>query len=344
MRLICFLQVLVILAAFYSAAYAAPVTIRLTLQLPPESQLYQNLKQFKDRVAEESHSELQIQLFPSSQLYKAHEVPKAVGTGQIEMGASLLAQYVDIVPATDIFAVPFLFSEPAIFEAATTATSGVRGPLDEAIRQATGAHVLWWVPNGAEAMGSKGAPLRLPSDISGKRIRVAGATLAEFIKECGGTGVVTPGSEQYAVLKRGEVDGVSTSIESFVSRRLWELVDHVTFLHHARQAFIVLVNDRFWQSLSVHQRRILEKAALEAERKAEEQDAAVDRESVKVLSGHGVKVAEATPEELDEWKSCSSPVSEVFLAKSGATGEKVMAAYRKLRIDFVKGRSVRTSQ
>jgi C4-dicarboxylate-binding protein DctP len=304
----------------------------MTLQLPPESLLYQNLKFFKDIVAEKSHGELDIQLFPSSQLYKAHEVPKAVGTGQIEMGVSLLSQYVDVVPATDIFAVPFLFSDPVIFEAATNSTSGVRKPLDDAILQSTGAKVVWWVPNGTEAMGSRGAPLRLPSDIAEKRIRVAGATLAEFVKDCGGFGIIIPGSDQYAALKRNEVHGVSTSIESFVSRRLWELVDHLTLLHHARQAFIVLINEKFWLSLSEDHRKILRNAALEAELKAQSQDAAVDNQSIAALSRLGMKVVEATPEELHEWKACSSPVSEAFLAKSGRIGEKVMSEYRKLLI------------
>src|SRR5215469_3980197 len=197
-------------------ATAAPATIRVTVQLPEESLLYRNLKHFSDRVAEESHGGLDIKLFPSSELFKAHEVPHAIGSGQIEMGASLLLQYVEIVPAADIFSVPFLFSNPAIFEAATASSSGIRGALDENIRHATGARVLWWIPYGGEALGSKGSPLRSPSDLAGKRIRVAGRTLAEFVKACGANGVVSDGPEQYALLQNGKVDGVSTSIEAFV--------------------------------------------------------------------------------------------------------------------------------
>jgi C4-dicarboxylate-binding protein DctP len=327
---------LVFLCVLCHNAGAAPTTIRITLQLPPESQLFQNLKIFKDRVAEQSRGDLIIQLFPSSELYQAHEVPNAVGSGQIEMGAALLSQYVESVPATDIFAVPFLFREPAIFEAATRSGSGVRAPIDEAVRNATGARVLWWVPNGAEAMGTKGGPLSSPAGIAGKKIRVAGATLAEFIKNCGGIAIVTPGSEQYGVFQRGEVNGVSTSIESFVSRRLWELADTITLLHHARQAFIVVINDKFWQSLSEDQRRILEFAAREAEEWAQKHDAAVDRQSIATLSQRGMKVAEVSGAELEEWKSCSSPVSEVFLEKSGPTGQRVMSAYRELLLDFVR--------
>jgi C4-dicarboxylate-binding protein DctP len=308
------------------------------VQLPTESVLYQNLKHFKDQVAEQSHGELDIKLLPSSELVKAHEVPGAIGSGHIEMGASLLLQYVEIVPAVDIFSVPFLFSDPAIFAAATASSSGIRRLIDESIRNATGARVLWWIPYGAEALGSKGSPLRLPSDLAGKRIRVAGSTLAEFIKACGAAGIISDGPEQYALLKNGKADGVSTSIEAFVSLNLWQLIDHVTLIRHIRKVFIILINDRIWQGLPDEQRNILKKAAIEAERAALNQDVVLDREAMAVLAGHGMKISEASSADLDDWKACSSTVSEVFLAKSGETGEKVMAEYRKLLIGFTGSR------
>jgi C4-dicarboxylate-binding protein DctP len=343
MRRVFLLPVVLLIGTLCHTTSAAPTTIRVTVQLPAESFLYQNLKKFSDRVAEQSHGELEVKLFPSSQLAKADEVPHAVGSGHVEMGASLLLQYVEIVPAVDIFSVPFLFSDPAIFEAATASSSRLRGLLDENIRNATGARVLWWVPYGAEAMGSKGSPLRSPADLAGKRIRVAGSTLAAFIKACGAAGVVSAGPEQYALLQKGQVDGVSTSVEAFVSLNLWQLIDHVTLIHHIRKVFVVLINDRIWRGLSEDQRSILKKAAMEAEQAALNRDVVLDREAIAVLAQHGMKISEAGPTDLQEWKACSSPVSEVFLAKSGEIGEKVMAEYRKLLIGTLrKGPSSRS--
>jgi C4-dicarboxylate-binding protein DctP len=324
------LQVVLLANALCFTASAASTTIRLTVQLPEESFLYQNLKQFSEQVAEKSHGELNVKLFPSSELVKAGEVPRAIGSGQVEMGASLLLQYVETVPAVDIFSVPFLFSDRAIFEAATAPSSRLRGLLDENIRNATGARILWWVPYGAEAMGSKASPLRSPSDLAGKRIRVAGSTLAEFVKACGAAGVISDGLEQYALLQKGEVDGVSTSIEAFVSLSLWQLLDHVAVIHHIRKVFVVLINDRTWQGLSEDHRKILQIAAMEAEQSALSRDVVLDREAIAILAQHGMTISNAAPAELEEWKACSSPVSEIFLAKSGEIGEKVMAEYRKL--------------
>jgi TRAP-type C4-dicarboxylate transport system substrate-binding protein len=78
---------------------------------------------------------------------------------------------------------------------------------------------------------------------------------------------------------------------------------------------------------------------MEAEREALNQDAVLDRDAIATLAQHGMKISEAAPAELEDWKACSSPVSEVFLAKSGNTGEKVMAEYRKLLAGFAGNRA-----
>ncbi len=255
------------------------------------------------------------------------------------MGSSQLSQYDKIVPATDIFAIPFLFSLPGLFETAIKPASGVRTALDEAIRTSTGARVLWWAPIGSEAFGSKGSPLLTPSDIAGKRVRVAGSILSRFVDECGGTGIVTPGSEQYAVLKRGDVDAVSTGMEIFESRKLWELTDHLTLLHHTHQIHVILVNEMFWRSLSDDERRIVENAASQAQIRAVNYDAEADRQGIETLKGRGMHITEAGPDDLEEWKICSSPVSESFLENSGAAGGKVMLEYRKLLLNLAKGQT-----
>jgi C4-dicarboxylate-binding protein DctP len=339
MRIMSLFCVLAISALICSPANAEPRVIRFTLQLTAESLLYQNLKIFRDQVAAETNGELDIQIFPSSQLFKPNEVPGAVGSGKIEMGSSLLSQYDKPVPATNIFAVPFLFSLPGLFEAAIKQNSGVRGTLDEAIRTNTGARVLWWAPIGSETLGSKGAPLLSPADVTGKKVRVAGPILQKFIDECGGKGVITPGTEQYAVLKRGDVDAVSTGTEIFLSRKLYELTDHLTVLHYTHQIHIILVNDAFWRTLTEDQRRIIQKAAVEAQARSEKQDEQADKLSIVQLQEKGMKVFEAGPDELEQWKICSSPVSETFLENSGPAGGRVMHEYRKLLVNVVQNQT-----
>src|SRR5262245_60692692 len=88
--------------------------LRVTLQMPQESLIYESLRKFKSRVEGETKQALTVSLFASSQLYKAPEVGPAVGSGAIEMGASLLTEYSEVVPSSRIFSLPFLFSNKAV--------------------------------------------------------------------------------------------------------------------------------------------------------------------------------------------------------------------------------------
>mgnify|MGYP001177867588 FL=1 len=90
-----------------ASAFAADVTMRISLQLPMKSHLGQNLQLFKKEVEAKSNGSIEVQIYDSAQLYKDKEVPAAVGSGAIEAGVASLTRYVGDVPAVDIFYQPF---------------------------------------------------------------------------------------------------------------------------------------------------------------------------------------------------------------------------------------------
>ncbi|UCE32005.1 MAG: TRAP transporter substrate-binding protein DctP, partial [Burkholderiales bacterium] len=147
-------------------AASAKTTLRISLQLPLKSHLGQNLVLFKEKVEKASNGEIEVQIFDSAQLYKDNEVPKAVGSGAIEMGVASLTRYVGDIPAVDVFYMPFLFPSDALVRKAVAPGSPVRQPLDEAIL-GTGSRVLWWQAYGGAIMLSKGAAVRTPADLQG---------------------------------------------------------------------------------------------------------------------------------------------------------------------------------
>ncbi|MDX1489143.1 MAG: TRAP transporter substrate-binding protein DctP, partial [Acidiferrobacterales bacterium] len=162
------------------AAHADKV-LRITLQLPLKHHLGQNLLDFKSEVERETKGELKIEIYPSAQLYKDKEVPKAVATGAIEMGVASITRFAGTIPAVDIFYVPFLFPNSQLVAKATAPDGPIRGPLDAEILK-TGARPLWWQAFGGAIILSKNAPIRLPEDMKGKKVRVFGKLLGEFVK------------------------------------------------------------------------------------------------------------------------------------------------------------------
>ena len=164
-----------ILLIIASSAQAEKV-LRLTLQLPATHHLGKNVQAFADEVADKTGGEVKLEIYPSAQLYKDSEVPQAVASGAVEMGVASVSQFAGTIPAVDLFYVPFLFSSQDALNKAVAKGSPVRQPLDDAILlpvlvSCGGRHTV------DRSIPSKGAPVIVPDDLKGKKVRVFSKTL-----------------------------------------------------------------------------------------------------------------------------------------------------------------------
>ncbi|WP_029058570.1 TRAP transporter substrate-binding protein DctP [Stappia stellulata] len=317
------------MASLMSSALAEETTLRITLQLPMKSHLGQNVALFKEKVEALSNGDVSVEIYDSAQLYKDSEVPQAVGSGAIEMGVASLTRYVGDVPAVDLFYMPFLLNNEELVRKAVAPDSPVRAPLDEAIL-GTGSRVLWWQAYGGVVLLSKDAPLKTPADIEGKKVRVFGKTLGEWIKAAGGAPTLISGSEQYIAYQRGTVDIGMTGVSGVKSRRLWEVMDTITVTNNADIEFIVVVNEDFWQGLPEQHRAWITQAAREAEQDVRDRMASIEAEAYAMAEENGMAVYELSDAEVTAWKAAAQPVYDQFAADAGDLGQQVLDAARKL--------------
>ncbi|WP_153771836.1 TRAP transporter substrate-binding protein DctP [Labrenzia sp. CE80] len=312
-----------------TSALAEDTTLRISLQLPLTSHLGQNLSLFKEEVEATSNGEIKVEIYDSAQLYKDKEVPAAVGSGAIEMGVASLTRYVGDIPAVDIFYQPFLFDTEEKVRAAVAKGSPVRGPLDEAIKD-TGSTVLWWQAYGGAIMLSNGGPVKTPEDMKGKKARVFGKTLGDFVTASGGAPTLISGSEQYLAYQRGTVDIGMTGVSGVKSRKLWEVMDTITVTNHADIEFIVVVNTDFWNGLSDDHKALIEAAALKAEADVRDNMSQIEASAYEAAKENGMTIYQPTADEIAAWKAVSESVYENYREKAGELGGKVLEAAQGL--------------
>ncbi|MEP0232051.1 TRAP transporter substrate-binding protein DctP [Roseibium sp.] len=312
-----------------TSALAADTTLRISLQLPLTSHLGQNLSLFKEEVEATSNGEIKVEIYDSAQLYKDKEVPAAVGSGAIEMGVASLTRYVGDIPAVDIFYQPFLFDTEEKVRAAVAKGSPVRGPLDDAIKD-TGSTVLWWQAYGGAIMLSNGGPVKTPEDMKGKKARVFGKTLGDFVTASGGAPTLISGSEQYLAYQRGTVDIGMTGVSGVKSRKLWEVMDTITVTNHADIEFIVVVNTDFWNGLSDDHKALIEAAALKAEANVRDNMSQIEASAYEAAKENGMTIYKPTADEIAAWKAVSESVYENYREKAGELGGKVLEAAQGL--------------
>jgi C4-dicarboxylate-binding protein DctP len=314
-------------------ASAEPIKIRITLQLPITNHLGVNLTQFKAEVEEKTGKEVSIEIFDNSRLYRDQEVVGAIKSGAIEMGSTGNAMFHKYVPALEVFGQPFLFNFDALVQAATLPDGEFRSLLDKAVLETTGIRILWWQAYGSSVFFSKGRDARTPGAIRGKKVRVWAEHMAKFVRACGGTPVLTSANKQHQAAKDGSVDMIMTGITGVESWKLWEVTDTVTRTEHAALEFLVLINDKVWQSLSEEHKAVISAAARKAERRLRKGMADIEEHAFAFAREKGMTVHELTPDEVAEWRACSAGMIDEYMVSAGDLGRRLMTAYGKLRTD-----------
>ncbi len=305
----------------------AETIIRVTLQLPASHSLGQNWMAFKKIVEEKSAGELKVQLFPSAQLFKDKEVPTAVGTGAVEAGSAFLGRFAGSVPAVDVINLPFFFRDGDHLRKSVATGSTMRNVLDAAVQNETNAKVLWWQAFGRNIYLSKGAAIRTPDDLKDKKVRTYGKVLGWTVEALGGAPTLMSGSKQFLAYQQGAVDVGMTGASAVKSRKLYEVMDHMTLSYDSAIEFVAVMNNDFYNGLSGAHKKIVDDAAVTVEQQLrdaiyEEEDAAVKDVSTKMT------VIKLTGAERQKWVSATQGVVEKFVAAGGKVAADVVAAAR----------------
>ena len=299
--------------------------MRISLQLPLKSHLGQNLLVFEKEVETRTNGAIDVEIYDSAQLYKDKEVPAAVGSGAIEAGVASLTRYVGDAPVVDVFYMPFLLNSEAKVRAAVAEGSVVRTTIEKEVAK-TGGQILYWQAYGGAVLLSKGGPIRTPADMKGKKARVFGKTLGDFVTAAGGAPTLISGSEQYLAYQRGTVDIGMTGVSGVKSRKLWEVMDTITVTNHADIEFVVVVNTEWWNGLSSEIQGHIRAAANVAQESVRDAMTQIEADAYAAAKANGMTVVELTDQELEAWKAVSQPVYDSYLQATGDLGKTILDA------------------
>ncbi|MEO0718592.1 MAG: TRAP transporter substrate-binding protein DctP [Pseudomonadota bacterium] len=305
------------------ASTASAEIIRVTLQLPETHPLGVNLAAWKSCVEEKS-DDLQVQIFPSAQLYKDSQVPEAVGSGAIEMGTASLTRFAGQVPAVDAVYVPFLLDSEEKVRKATAPGSEMRAILDEAVLKESNARILWWQAFGRTVYLSKD-PIRVPADIEDKKVRTFGKLLGWTVEALGGAPTLMSGSKQFLAYQQGAVDAGITGLTGTKSRKLYEVMPNMTLTFDSDIEFVAVMNEDFYQALSDDKKAVVNECGLQVERELRDSIFEIEAEALEYLRTK-MNVVELTEDERAQWRDATKGVVDRFVSEGGDTAAAVIEA------------------
>lgn len=324
---------LVLAATFFffsvTGALAEPKKMRFSHQLPDSHFLSGVIKDFKQQVEEKSNGNLLVEIYPAAQAFKPKEVVGAVITGAIEAGMTTNMEWGGMLPAMDVFNVPFLLTEMPVIE---KAISGEVGAKLSTLMQAKGVvPIMFLLQCRTNIYTSNGKAPILPEDFKGKKMRGTGKVMNLSSEAMGAATVSISGPEVYQALQLGTLDIGLTGPDAALARHYDEVQKFGTISDNMSVFHVVFANKGFIDSLAPEQKKTLTEVAMATQKKALEKSEEERNRSIKELSGK-MTVHIQSKEEAELWKGVMvKPVTDYFLEKTGKDGEELVKAIENIK-------------
>lgn len=305
----------------FAAAGALAAPIKLSNQFPPQHHVSKGLQVFADKVKEYSNGEMEVKIFDSGSLFRDAEIVKAIRNGSTEIGLVPVNKWSGILPAVDIFEVPFTFIR---LESLKEFLDSGAAPLFDQAFGRYGVKVLFWVDYGYVQFFNNKRPLKTPADFAGLTMRSFSAGDAEIIKALGAAPTIISSSELYMALQRGTIDGTTTGMPAAVARKVIEVQKYMTLANYSTAEFLVQANQKWWQGLSTTQQEVLEKASGDAEAFIRQEVARAEAEALAAIRAAGLEVHELGDEERRAFVTATEGLRADYLKKSGELGAQLL--------------------
>ncbi len=260
-RLAVSLCIVVLALAMASPALAGKVVLKLGHIAEPVHPYGRGADYFAKLVAEKSGGEVEVKVFPSSQLGSQKDLIEGLIFGTVDMaltGTAVLGQF---QPQISLFDLPFLFKDRAH---AFASLDSVGMELGKAL-EGKGIKLLGYMENGIRHMTNNVRPIKTPADMAGLKIRVMNNKIyVETVKALGASPTPMDFGELYSAMQQGTVDGQENPSAHIWTKRFFEVQKYASLTAHAYAPEPVLISLMSWGKMNAKQQAIVQEAAKEA--------------------------------------------------------------------------------
>ena len=235
--------------AFPSIVRAAPeFKFKFGNIMPVDHPLNTRMTEASKMILERSGGQVDIQVFPASQLGTDADMLSQLRSGALEFFASSGLIVSTLVPAASITGVGFAFADyPQVW-------SAVDGSLGKYIVDAFAKNNIiafekMW-DNGFRQTTSSTKPIKTPEDLSGFKIRVPPSPLwTSLFKSLGASPTSIPWAETYSALQTKVADGLENPLAGIYFAKMYEVQKYLSRTNHMWDGFWFLSNKRAFEAM-----------------------------------------------------------------------------------------------
>ena len=230
-----------------------------TDSLPDGYPTVEAVKAMGKYLEEKTSGRLRIKSYPGGHLGSERSTLEIAMFGGLDMTRTFSAALNNIDPLTKLFSLPFLFRSTEHQRKVTD------GEIGEAILKSLENYKLRGLAiydTGGRGFYTTQAPIRHPSQLEGRKIRVPNSDIfLATLKALGANPTPMNFSEVYQGLVQKVIDGAENNWPSYISTRHYEVAPYYSETGHFRTPDMLIMSLRTWESFSPEDRALVTEAA-----------------------------------------------------------------------------------
>ena len=215
-----------------------------------------NLNAAAKKIKDATNGEVELQIFPNSQLGDDTHMLSNLRSGAMQMmaiGDNILAT---LVPTAAIDNIGFAFKTP---EMAWKALDGSVGDMVRADIDKTGLHAMHRIwDEGFREITSSTKQIMTPEDLHGFKIRVPPSPISlSLFQSLGASATTINAAELYTALQTHVVDGQENPLGNIETMKLDQVQKYCSLTNHMWVGYWLLMNGPFWTGLPDEHKKVV---------------------------------------------------------------------------------------
>lgn len=300
-----------------SYANAAPIVVKFSHVVAEKTPKGQGSLKFKELVEAALPGEVEVQVFPNSQLFGDGKEMEALLLGDVNIIAPSLAKFDRYTKKIQIFDLPFMFNDMDALDRFQASPKG-QELLDSMVSKGIKGLAYWH--NGLKQLSTNKDKLTRPEDVKGLKFRIQASDVLEAqFRQLNANPQKLAFSEVYQALQTGVVDGAENPWSNIYSQKFHEVQKTIAETNHGALDYMVITNAGWWDGLPENVRTVLSEAMEEATIYANNLAAEINNRDRQAIADAGkAKIQKLSAEDVAAWREAMAPVWKKFEKDIGA--------------------------
>jgi len=296
------LLALVLILSLSSVGFAA-IKVRISVCNAPTHPQNIGLEIFKNYVEEKTNGEMEVNVYPNSQLGAERESVEQCKNGSLEMATASAG------PLTTFNSKFMVLDIPFAFDSYDVAWMVLDGPVGQELLESceeVGLKGLSFMENGFRHVTNNVRPITKLEDFKNIKIRTMEAPMhMENFKLLGANPTPVPWTELYLTLQQKVVDGQENPLANLWEVKMYEVQKYASLTGHIYDPMPLVADLKWFNSLTPKQQSIIEKGAILAQNYSRFVNNAREEELVRLLTEKGMVINDVSAEEKDRMRDAS---------------------------------------